>query len=72
MKQPLDSRSIGSLLAIVLIALASGLWVLAIATLMQWLIYDDWLHQTGPLQMFGSLFAAAARRCYAASSRLRA
>ncbi len=59
MKQPLDSRSIGSLLAIVLIALASGLWVLAIATLMQWLIYDDWLHQTGPLQIFGSLCAAA-------------
>lgn len=59
MKPPLDSRPIGSLLAIVLIALGSGLWVLAIATLMQWLIYDDWLHQTGPLQIFGSLCAAA-------------
>ena len=59
MKQPLRSHPIGSLLAIVLVALAAGLWVLAIAILMQWLIYDDWLHQTGPMQIFGSLFAAA-------------
>ncbi len=59
MTRALHSRPIGSLLAITLISLASGGWVLAIAILMQWLIYDDWLHQAGPLQIFGSLFAAA-------------
>ena len=58
MKSTFRSRHIGSLLTISLISVAAGLWVLAIAILMQWLIYDDWLHQTGPLQMFGSLFAA--------------
>lgn len=58
MKSHFRSRRIGSLLTISLISVAAGLWVLAIAILMQWLIYDDWLHQTGPLRIFGSLFAA--------------
>jgi len=24
----------------------------------QWLVYDDWMHRTGPLQIVGSLLAA--------------
>ena len=41
-----------------LVSLASGLCVLAVAALLQWIIYDDWLHGRGPLQMFGIVVAA--------------
>lgn len=32
--------------------------MLAIAIFLQWLVYDDWMHRTGPLQIVGSLLAA--------------
>lgn len=58
MKASFRSRRIASSLAIWLVSLASGLSVLALAVFLQWLIYDDWMHRTGPLQIVGSLLAA--------------
>jgi len=53
------SRQLGSTVAIGLVSIATGLCVLAISVMLQWLIYDDWMHRTGPLQIVGSLLAAA-------------
>lgn len=53
------SRRIASTASIWLVSLASGLCVLVFAAFLQWLIYDDWMHGHGPLQMFGTLLAAA-------------
>jgi hypothetical protein len=58
MSPSLRSRRIASSLAIWLISLASALSVLAISVFLQWLVYDDWMHRTGRLQILGSLLAA--------------
>lgn len=52
-------RRIATTASIWLVSLASGLCVLVFAAFLQWLIYDDWMHGHGPLQMFGTLLAAA-------------
>jgi hypothetical protein len=33
--------------------------VFALALVLQWVIYDDWLHDRGPLRIIGSLLAGA-------------
>lgn len=33
--------------------------VLGCSLVLQWLVYDDWLHETGPIHIFGSGLAAA-------------
>lgn len=43
---------------IFLISLATSFFVLAVALLIQWLIYDDWLRRTGPLRIVGTSIAA--------------
>jgi len=53
------SRRIASAGSIWLVSLASGLCVLCFATFLQWLIYHDWMHGRGPLQLTGVLLAAA-------------
>jgi hypothetical protein len=53
------SRQIVSDLTIWLISLLAGLSVFAIAIFIQWLIYDDWLHDRGPLRVVGSFLAGA-------------
>lgn len=42
-----------------LISLLAGLCVFAFAIFIQWLIYDDWLHDRGPLRIVGSGLAGA-------------
>ena len=59
MKAQFRSRRIGSVVAIGLVSIASGLCVLALSVFLQWLIYDDWMHRTGRLQIVGGLLAAA-------------
>lgn len=59
MKTWLRSHEIGSSLAIWLVSLASGGCVLGIAIFLQWLIYNDWMHDHAPLRWVGSLMAAA-------------
>jgi hypothetical protein len=40
---------------ITLISLISAAMTSAIVLLAQWLIYDDWLHRSGPLRIIGTL-----------------
>lgn len=40
---------------IVLISAISGLMTGAIVLLSQWLVYDDWLHRSGPLRIIGTV-----------------
>ena len=44
---------------ILLLSGAAGLLVTGVAIFAQWLIYSDWLHDRGPLRMFGSILAGA-------------
>ena len=39
-------------------AVAASFSVLLVSVILQWLIYDDWLHETGPLRLIGSALAA--------------
>ncbi len=40
------------------VALVSSSFVLVVSLIIQWVIYDDWLHETGPLRIVGTCFAA--------------
>jgi hypothetical protein len=53
------SRQIVSEVTIWLASLIAGLSVSAFAIFIQWLIYDDWLHDQGPLRIVGSFLAGA-------------
>jgi hypothetical protein len=44
---------------IYLSSIASGALVMGAAMFIQWLIYDDWLHDSGPLRIVGSFLAGA-------------
>jgi len=52
-------RQIVSDVAIWLISLFAGVSVFGLAISIQWLIYDDWLHRSGPLRVVGSLLSGA-------------
>lgn len=52
-------RQITSVVAIWFSSIAAGLAVFALAIFLQWLIYDDWMHRSGPLRIVGSALAAA-------------
>ena len=39
-------------------AVAASSSVLVVSVVLQWVIYDDWLHETGPLRLIGSTLAA--------------
>lgn len=41
------------------LSLVSGLTAVGLAIFLQWLIYDDWLHDAGPVRVIGSLLAGA-------------
>jgi hypothetical protein len=55
-KTPL-SRQIISDMTMWLVSVCAGLSVFALAILLQWLIYNDWLHDRGPLRLVGSFLA---------------
>src|SRR5579863_3615687 len=55
--QTASARQIPSRASIVLLSILSGLSIFSIAILLQWLIYDDWLHANGPLRLVGSVLA---------------
>lgn len=61
MKTKIDpplARQIASEVRIWLISVAAGLAVFATAILIQWLVYNDWMHDKGPVRVVGSLLAA--------------
>jgi hypothetical protein len=39
-------------------SISAGVFIFGASILLQWAIYDDWLHEPGPLRMTGSLLAA--------------
>jgi hypothetical protein len=51
------SREIQSDASILLFSLLAGVAVFSIAVLLQWLIYDDWMHRSGPVRLVGSLLS---------------
>src|SRR6476620_12574515 len=57
MKKTQSTRPIWSRAKIVLISAGAAVAVLAASLLTQWLIYDDWLHRTGPLRIVGTCIA---------------
>lgn len=44
--------------AIVFLSLVASTGVLVCSLLLQWLVYDDWLHRTGPMHLVGTTLAA--------------
>lgn len=50
-------KQIASDAAIWLISLLAGVLVFAFAIFIQWLIYNDWLHDRGPIRIVGSLLS---------------
>lgn len=57
--EPPLSSQISSDRSLWLYSILSGLVVFVIATSLQWLIYDDWMHRGGPLRLVGSVLASA-------------
>jgi hypothetical protein len=57
MKKTHSARPIWSRATIVLVSAGAAVAVLTASLLMQWLIYDDWLHRTGPLRIVGTCIA---------------
>ena len=55
---PLSSQ-ISSLASICFYSIVASLSVFLVAILIQWFVYDDWMHKNGPLRLVGSTFAAA-------------
>lgn len=53
------ARRIPSDASIVVLSVLAGLAVFLLAVLLQWLIYDDWLHNSGPLRLVGSALSFA-------------
>jgi hypothetical protein len=51
-------RSMSSHTRIFAVSLFSSCLVLAVSLIIQWLVYDDWLHHTGPLRIVGTVIAA--------------
>jgi hypothetical protein len=53
------SRQIASDGSILVLSVLSGLAVFLLAIVLQWLIYDDWLHRNGPVRLVGSALSFA-------------
>lgn len=51
------SRLVTSSGKILLFSFLASFFVLGTSLLIQWLVYDDWLHQSGPLRIVGTSIA---------------
>jgi hypothetical protein len=66
------SSRISSIASIFISSLAAGLSVFLIAVLLQWLVYDDWMHKNGPLRFVGSVLASALSFAFVYRWKIRA
>ena len=57
--KPLLASQISSVGMICFSSIVSGLAMFMVAIGLQWFVYDDWLHNNGPLRLVGSALAAA-------------
>jgi hypothetical protein len=55
--EPPLSLQVPPIIVLWFFAAVCGLAVFFIAICLQWLIYDDWLHRSGPLRLVGSVIA---------------
>ncbi|HZU44274.1 MAG TPA: hypothetical protein VE994_16475 [Terriglobales bacterium] len=55
---PVPVREVTSTFKIVLYSFLAGFSVLIVTTVLQWLVYDDWLNRGGPLRLLGTSVAA--------------
>src|SRR5579863_7496699 len=55
--EPPLSLQVPSFATLSFFAIVCGLAVFFIAICLQWLIYDDWMHKSGPLRLVGSAIA---------------
>jgi hypothetical protein len=53
------TRPVASRGKIILFSVMASVSVLVASLLGQWLVYDDWLHRTGPLRIVGTCIATA-------------
>ena len=53
-----SDRPLTSNARILMISFLASFFVLASSLAIQWLVYDDWLHHTGPLRIVGTSMAA--------------
>jgi hypothetical protein len=58
MKKKQSTNAVASKGKILLFSVLAAIPVLAGSLVMQWLVYDDWLHQTGPIRIVGTCIAA--------------
>jgi hypothetical protein len=58
MKKMQSANPVASKGKIVLFSVLLAIPVLVGSLLVQWVVYDDWLHQTGPLRIVGTSIAA--------------
>lgn len=56
-RKPRPEVSPQSNVKIIFFAAACSFGVLVASLMIQWLVYDDWLHKTGPLRIIGSSIA---------------
>lgn len=54
---PLFVHHVPSLARLFFISALAGGFVVLVAIFFQWLVYDDWLHDQGPLRLIGSFLA---------------
>jgi hypothetical protein len=57
--EPSFASQIPSVTMICISSIVSGLAIFLIAVVLQWFIYDDWMHKNGPLRLVGSALASA-------------
>jgi len=57
--EPSFASQIPSVAMICFSSIVSGLAIFLIAVVLQWFIYDDWMHKNGPLRLVGSALASA-------------
>ena len=57
--EPPLSRQVASKTSILLFSFVSGFIAFTAAILLQWLIYEDWLHINAPLRLTGSVLAGS-------------
>jgi hypothetical protein len=57
MKKMQSANPVASKGRIVVFSMLAAIPVLTASLLVQWLVYDDWLHQTGPLRIVGTSIA---------------
>ena len=58
MTEPVKVHKVPSTMGIVLYSFVTAFFVLIVGVCLQWIVYDDWLHRSGPVRLVGTTMAA--------------